>query len=193
MIMPQEFQVLRCFNCETFQVSQVKKSPKWVCKICQEKQTTKHVYNSGSGAQCRKVVQDLNWKRMELSNAKEEELSKRDMVENTLKRQDEIIQDGFYDGVQPCLSSASGSRWTAFLPPSTTRPRLEEEEEEVDKMFEGFEEPLAKRLRKQGLEIFKASENFKPVVVSDKDISTNDPKSLTHVQPTQSKWSKFVS
>ena len=42
--MPQEFQVLRCFKCETFQVSQVKKSPKWVCKICQEKQTTKHVY-----------------------------------------------------------------------------------------------------------------------------------------------------
>ena len=133
---------------------------------------------------------------MELSNAKEEELAKQDMVENTLKRQDEIIQDGFFDGdndddgVQPCLSSASGSRWTAFLPPSTTRPRLEEE---VDKMFEGFEEPLAKRPRKQGLEIFKASANFKPVVVSDKNISTNDPKSLTHVQPMQSKWSKFVS
>uniref|UniRef100_A0AAY4BQI9 MRN complex-interacting protein N-terminal domain-containing protein n=1 Tax=Denticeps clupeoides TaxID=299321 RepID=A0AAY4BQI9_9TELE len=37
--MVQEFHVLRCFSCETFQVQQVKKSKKWSCKMCGEKQS----------------------------------------------------------------------------------------------------------------------------------------------------------
>jgi hypothetical protein len=42
--MPQEFQVLRCFSCETFQVDIVKKSNvKWQCKLCGEKQSIKSV------------------------------------------------------------------------------------------------------------------------------------------------------
>ncbi|XP_021345616.1 uncharacterized protein DDB_G0290685-like isoform X2 [Mizuhopecten yessoensis] len=37
--MPQEFQVLRCYQCSTFQVHQVKKAKKWSCKMCGEKQS----------------------------------------------------------------------------------------------------------------------------------------------------------
>ncbi|KFM60606.1 hypothetical protein X975_15856, partial [Stegodyphus mimosarum] len=58
--MPQEFQVLSCFNCEMFQVHQVKKSKKWSCKICNEKQSLKKVFGIGSARDCRSLVQQLN-------------------------------------------------------------------------------------------------------------------------------------
>lgn len=65
--MPQEFQVVRCYSCEVFQVHQVKKDPKWQCKICHEKQSLKHIYYRGSGADCRKATQEFNMKRGEIS------------------------------------------------------------------------------------------------------------------------------
>ncbi|XP_065064644.1 MRN complex-interacting protein-like [Rhopilema esculentum] len=59
--MVQEFHVLRCFSCETFQVDQVKKSTnKWTCKVCHSRQSTKQVFFKGSGKECRLRVQDLN-------------------------------------------------------------------------------------------------------------------------------------
>ncbi|ELT87352.1 hypothetical protein CAPTEDRAFT_147774, partial [Capitella teleta] len=58
--MPQIFQVLRCYKCRVFQVQQSKKSLKWKCKMCGEKQSTQKVHGSGSGSDCRKHVQKLN-------------------------------------------------------------------------------------------------------------------------------------
>ncbi|XP_014343540.1 MRN complex-interacting protein isoform X2 [Latimeria chalumnae] len=58
--MVQEFQVLRCFSCKTFQVHQVKKCKKWSCKVCGEKQSLIKVYSQGTGADCRRHVQKLN-------------------------------------------------------------------------------------------------------------------------------------
>lgn len=64
--MPQEFHVLQCYSCFTFQVHQVKKSSnKWNCKLCGEKQSIKKVYGRGSGADCRRHVQNLNSLRQE--------------------------------------------------------------------------------------------------------------------------------
>jgi len=40
---PQVFRVIRCYNCGTFQVEQVKKSNKWKCKLCGEAQSLKKV------------------------------------------------------------------------------------------------------------------------------------------------------
>ncbi|XP_077182736.1 MRN complex-interacting protein isoform X2 [Paroedura picta] len=37
--MAQQFQVLRCYFCQMFQVQQIKKTQKWSCKICNEKQS----------------------------------------------------------------------------------------------------------------------------------------------------------
>ncbi|XP_030594642.1 MRN complex-interacting protein isoform X2 [Archocentrus centrarchus] len=37
--MGQEFHVLRCFSCQSFQVHQVKKASRWSCKLCGEKQS----------------------------------------------------------------------------------------------------------------------------------------------------------
>ncbi|XP_068753082.1 MRN complex-interacting protein-like [Montipora capricornis] len=69
--MVQEFIILRCFSCTTFQVHQVKKSKKWTCKVCGEKQSVKKVYAQGSGQECRKHVQRLNMKCGELQMAKD--------------------------------------------------------------------------------------------------------------------------
>uniref|UniRef100_A0A1B6GUL4 MRN complex-interacting protein N-terminal domain-containing protein n=1 Tax=Cuerna arida TaxID=1464854 RepID=A0A1B6GUL4_9HEMI len=58
--MPQEHYVLKCFSCETFQSHIVKKTNKWLCKVCGEKQTIKKVYGRGSGKDCRLHTQKLN-------------------------------------------------------------------------------------------------------------------------------------
>ena len=45
--MPQEFQVVRCYSCQTFQGQQVKKAKKWSCKVCGEKQSYAKIYGQG--------------------------------------------------------------------------------------------------------------------------------------------------
>ncbi|XP_064213084.1 MRN complex-interacting protein isoform X2 [Tribolium castaneum] len=62
--MPQEYHVLQCFSCETFQVDIVKKLPKWACKMCGEKQSVKKVYAKASAKECRLIVQSLNAQRL---------------------------------------------------------------------------------------------------------------------------------
>lgn len=42
----QEFRVLKCIECETFQVDIVKKAKKWMCKVCGQKQSVKYVYET---------------------------------------------------------------------------------------------------------------------------------------------------
>ncbi|XDV36683.1 hypothetical protein PO909_006418 [Leuciscus waleckii] len=58
--MVQEFHVVRCFSCQTFQVQQVKKSKSWVCKVCGEKQSLRKEFGRGGAADCRRHVQNLN-------------------------------------------------------------------------------------------------------------------------------------
>lgn len=58
--MVQEFNVLRCFSCQTFQVQQVKKAKKWTCKVCGEKQSLIKEFGRGAAADCRRHVQKLN-------------------------------------------------------------------------------------------------------------------------------------
>ncbi|XP_029368629.1 MRN complex-interacting protein [Echeneis naucrates] len=58
--MVQEFHVLRCSSCESFQVQQVKKVNRWSCKVCGQKQSLLKEFGRGSGADCRRHVQRLN-------------------------------------------------------------------------------------------------------------------------------------
>ncbi|XP_042273950.1 MRN complex-interacting protein isoform X2 [Thunnus maccoyii] len=58
--MSQQFHVLRCFTCQSFQVQQVKKVNRWSCKLCGEKQSLLKEFGRGSGAECRRHVQKLN-------------------------------------------------------------------------------------------------------------------------------------
>jgi len=61
--MPQSFHVLRCYKCFTFQVDIVKKSNKWKCKLCGDKQSIKKVFCTGTGSECRSTAQELNRQR----------------------------------------------------------------------------------------------------------------------------------
>ncbi|OWR46247.1 hypothetical protein KGM_204259 [Danaus plexippus plexippus] len=58
--MSQLFQVLRCYKCLAFQVHHTKKSNKFLCKICNEKQSIKRHYSIGIAKDCRMHVQKLN-------------------------------------------------------------------------------------------------------------------------------------
>ncbi|KAM4826966.1 MRN complex-interacting protein [Thomomys bottae] len=60
MASAQRSRVLRCYSCRLFQAHQVKKSRKWTCKACGEKQSLLRTYGEGSGAECRRHVQKLN-------------------------------------------------------------------------------------------------------------------------------------
>ena len=65
--MPQEFNVVRCFSCQVFQVDMKKISSNWSCKLCGLKQSLKKVYSSSESAkECREIVKQLNEKRREI-------------------------------------------------------------------------------------------------------------------------------
>jgi len=65
--MLQEFNVVRCFSCATFQVDMKKMSSNWTCKLCGEKQSLKKVYSTSESAkECREIVKQLNEKRREM-------------------------------------------------------------------------------------------------------------------------------
>jgi hypothetical protein len=64
--MPQVFQVIKCVECQAFQVQLEKKSHKFSCTLCNAKQTLQKVYaRSSKASDCRKVCQDYNAARIE--------------------------------------------------------------------------------------------------------------------------------
>ncbi|XP_076352036.1 uncharacterized protein LOC143247599 isoform X2 [Tachypleus tridentatus] len=112
--MPQEFRVLRCFNCETFQVHLVKKSMIWNCKMCGEKQSVKQVYGKGSGLDCRKHVQKLNSFRGQLLEETKEFLH----VRGTETQSDSEDSELHYEKqlrVNSCSGQSQKSKWAIFL------------------------------------------------------------------------------
>ncbi|XP_018592828.2 MRN complex-interacting protein [Scleropages formosus] len=106
--MGQEFHVLRCFSCQTFQVQQVKKSKKWSCKMCGEKQSLIKVYGQGSGADCRRHVQKLNALRGEMVQA--EDYLAMTSRQETVTEEDRPAYDGDQQ-VQECKESC----WNKYL------------------------------------------------------------------------------
>ena len=100
--MPQEFQVVRCFSCETFNVDIIKKdNSKWQCKLCGEKQSTKKIYGTaGSAKECREIVQLLNERRGEKANAIPD-FQQLEVEESTK--------------VSNITTNGNGSRWSKYL------------------------------------------------------------------------------
>ncbi|KAJ8960787.1 hypothetical protein NQ318_020082 [Aromia moschata] len=100
--MPQDFHVLQCYSCESFQVDIIKKVPKWCCKMCGEKQSVIKVFAKGNGRECRLCVQELNEARI-----KSEDLSvKRRDFEASVSRIKPENDAGRVEGA---------SKWTQFL------------------------------------------------------------------------------
>ncbi|XP_023568838.1 MRN complex-interacting protein isoform X2 [Octodon degus] len=125
MAPPQRSRVLRCCSCRLFQAHQVKRSLKWTCKACGEKQSFLRDYGEGSGADCRHHVQKLN---LLLGQASELSLRKGSMstahpphglnddTEVTVESQADTSEPGplWIDQPGPAPVPAP-SKWTQFL------------------------------------------------------------------------------
>ncbi|XP_063784607.1 MRN complex-interacting protein isoform X2 [Pseudophryne corroboree] len=109
--MVQEFQVLRCFSCQTFQVHQVRKSQKWACKLCGEKQSLLKVYGRGSGADCRRHVQKLNLLQGEVGQAAS--CPDERNVQNAISDSDNC--DDTQGGMGASQEASAVSRWNKYL------------------------------------------------------------------------------
>ncbi|KAJ4787441.1 hypothetical protein LUZ62_038687 [Rhynchospora pubera] len=75
--MPTVFVALQCAQCSTMQVKQQKKSSnKWVCVVCNLRQSVCRVYARGPMARdLRKFVQEFNMSRMEIGQSDSPDLS----------------------------------------------------------------------------------------------------------------------
>ncbi|XP_041700727.1 MRN complex-interacting protein [Coregonus clupeaformis] len=126
--MVQEFHVLRCCSCQTYQVQQVKKSKKWNCKLCGEKQSVIKVFGRGSGVDCRRHVQKLNARRGEILEEQDQKAWSR------WEEVDDVAEEEVVDKAQECCDQnaeeANGSRWSKYLQTSDEGAGQEEAEEE---------------------------------------------------------------
>ncbi|XP_026877787.2 MRN complex-interacting protein [Electrophorus electricus] len=131
--MVQDFHVLRCFSCQIFQVQQVKKSKKWSCKMCGEKQSLIKEYGRGTGADCRRHVQKLNLLRGELLEVENEKTWTQWEKEKECE-----AEEGFGGDAQSCEKQGV-SRWSKFLDQMDSRPRDDEDNEEDENVCTGRE------------------------------------------------------
>lgn len=107
----QQSRVLRCCSCHIFQAHQVKKSLKWTCKACGEKQSFVRAYGEGSGADCRRHVQKLNLLQGQVS-----ELSLRSVEEAVNGSEEENAGPLQAEaGSQQAPSKPLESRWLKYL------------------------------------------------------------------------------
>ncbi|XP_047440603.1 MRN complex-interacting protein isoform X2 [Mugil cephalus] len=137
--MAQEFHVVRCFSCQSFQVQQVKKVNRWSCKLCGEKQSLVKEYGRGSGADCRRHVQKLNamrgammeeqerhtwslWEAVEAEDQGDRPVAQPQVTQQQVTQQ----QVTRHQGTQHQGTQHQVSRWSKYLDP----PEEEEEEEE---------------------------------------------------------------
>ncbi|KAL6117187.1 mrnip [Pungitius sinensis] len=117
--MVQEFHVLRCYSCESFQVQQVKKVNKWICKLCGEKQSQLKEFGRGSGADCRRHVQKLNAMR----GAMMEEHNTCSLWKQVEAETEDVPEE------DDQMKGAGSSRWNKYLDtPEEAEPEDEEED-----------------------------------------------------------------
>ncbi|XP_073777681.1 MRN complex-interacting protein isoform X3 [Danio rerio] len=122
--MVQEFNVLRCFSCQTFQVQQVKKAKKWTCKVCGEKQSLIKEFGRGAAADCRRHVQKLNALRGEQHQLNTQQLLAQGDEENENEDVYEVLDPKSEQG------EAHVSRWSKYTDQTTEGPNEEEEDED---------------------------------------------------------------
>ncbi|XP_054879802.1 MRN complex-interacting protein-like [Poeciliopsis prolifica] len=162
--MVQNFLVVRCFRCQSFQVQQVKKAKKWSCKLCGEKQSLLKEFGRGSGADCRRHVQKLN--TMRGTKMEEHEAHAWSLCE----QQEEEQRPG--DQVRPAqVRPAQVSRWSKYL----DTPEEEEEEEGL----EGNQTTGRKRHRPEELGGGRGGEGCPPVKLKQTAVTSSVTSSVT--------------
>ncbi|XP_075020853.1 MRN complex-interacting protein isoform X2 [Calonectris borealis] len=109
--MAARFWALRCCSCRLFQVQQAKRSGKWSCSVCGQRQAVQKVYGQGSGLDCRHHVQKLNLLQGEAEEA----------IHRTSRCIEESVNDSKNIAAQHEDSSvqqegrAEVSRWSKYL------------------------------------------------------------------------------
>ncbi|CAG9575990.1 unnamed protein product [Danaus chrysippus] len=124
--MPQLFQVLRCYKCLAFQVHHSKKSNKFLCKVCNEKQSIKRHYGVGIAKDCRLHVQKLNKLRGEKDNTVLESLE--DSSEEC--KDDNTSENSCEDITSNIEVSKKRSKWLAYVDVDTTEAEENHSSEE---------------------------------------------------------------
>ncbi|KAF4085611.1 hypothetical protein AMELA_G00097160 [Ameiurus melas] len=144
--MVQEFHVLRCFTCRTFQVQQVKKSKKWSCKLCGEKQSLIKEYGRGTGADCRRHVQKLNSLRGELLEVETERAWTRWEEEEC-----EVEVDPGDETQNLEQKTRVISRWSKYVDQGENGPERDEDEhqEEEENVYTDTEQCRQRNIRKR--------------------------------------------
>ncbi|XP_022617066.1 MRN complex-interacting protein [Seriola dumerili] len=124
--MVQEFHVVRCFSCESFQVQQVKKVNRWSCKVCGDKQSLLKEFGRGTGADCRRHVQKLNAMRGAMIEKQEQ---------NTWSLWEQVEADGEEEPEEERdnqVRQTQVSRWCKYLDePEEANEEGEPEEDNI--------------------------------------------------------------
>ncbi|XP_067014344.2 uncharacterized protein [Anabrus simplex] len=121
--MSQQLQVLQCYSCQTFQTQIVKKTNKWDCKICGEKQSVKKVFGQGSGKDCRMHVQRLNALRMKNDSDRGERIGSQESGSNLSPYQQQ-------NGNKATNPSKTESKWAKYLSESSDNSESEDSGDE---------------------------------------------------------------
>ncbi|CAN8189938.1 unnamed protein product [Coccothraustes coccothraustes] len=121
--MAQQFWVLRCCCCRRFQGQQAKRSGRWSCSVCGQRQAVQKVYGQGSGLECRRHVQKLNLLQGEAEEAlgwtsRCVEDSVNDSKNRAAQHEDSSVQQE---------GRTEGSRWSKYLDQESEDQEDEEE------------------------------------------------------------------
>ncbi|XP_041337803.1 MRN complex-interacting protein isoform X1 [Pyrgilauda ruficollis] len=121
--MAQQFWVLRCCCCRRFQGQQAKRSRRWSCSVCGQRQAVQKVYGQGSGLECRRHVQKLNLLQGEAEEAlgwtsRCVEDSVNDSKNREAQHEDSSVQQE---------GRTEGSRWSKYLEQESEDQEDEEE------------------------------------------------------------------
>ncbi|XP_074912791.1 MRN complex-interacting protein [Buteo buteo] len=109
--MAPRFWALRCCSCRLFQVQQAKRSGKWSCSVCGQRQAVQKVYGQGSGLDCRLHVQKLNL----LQGEAEEAISWTSRCVKDSVNDGKIIAAQHEDSLVQQEGRAEVSRWSKYL------------------------------------------------------------------------------
>ncbi|XP_046394182.1 MRN complex-interacting protein [Ischnura elegans] len=127
--MAQTFQALKCFKCQTFQVQIKKKSNRWSCKLCGEKQSFMQIYGEGSSKDCRIHVQRLNSLRAAQEAAVRAEQEDANDSEDIEANSSLECTEGDASG-NASSTSKSTSKWSSYLENDAENSESDSEEEE---------------------------------------------------------------
>ncbi|KAM9741512.1 MRN complex-interacting protein isoform 1-T2 [Menidia menidia] len=121
--MGQEFHVVRCFSCQSFQVQQVKKTSRWSCKLCGQKQSLLKEFGRGPAVDCRRHVQKLNAMRGSMMDQQDHGL-----LRETLDQEEEEEEEGGSPQTHQGGNQVGGSqvsRWSKYLSREEAEPQAE--------------------------------------------------------------------